>query len=453
MKNSKADVAQKRMLLFTKVIMTLLTVTVLIFMNFLDLQESKRNQQYLNLLAGVYGSGSNSYPFEKYEIQRMEYLQQHSSGVGNKHLNSRQRLINILGDFNMLINRSVKGEGTNKNNFVLMHSSQVSLSKTKVVSPTIEYSKSTVDSAMIFFRNFSKPDKVILLKEFDYSALERKLKKIWSEDSLKISRFVQPTKKGDSLAGATEMDFENGAPSQWVGGAGIMPLEERLSKILYFRNVNFSSSSLVIRFSMEPVATYSQSGGQGGQGSQDQFLDSVTVRASIDSLSFPSILEFAGFDSTIVRGLASNTLAQQEITDAYGYYDVSSVDNLVKDQLQKNNDAVSILGFDVSRKWFPIALLLVLAATYILLFQAVKSAKSIEAKIISGPESEDVLHFLVGKKSIRFAIWVLSPILIIALIWHSSLVHYTTPIYCVLGLAGLLCIIYGTRSYIKSLLL
>lgn len=326
MKNSKADVAQKRMLLFTKVIMTLLTVTVLIFMNFLDLQESKRNQQYLNLLAGVYGSGSNSYPFEKYEIQRMEYLQQHSSGVGNKHLNSRQRLINILGDFNMLINRSVKGEGTNKNNFVLMHSSQVSLSKTKVVSPTIEYSKSTVDSAMIFFRNFSKPDKVILLKEFDYSALERKLKKIWSEDSLKISRFVQPTKKGDSLAGATEMDFENGAPSQWVGGAGIMPLEERLSKILYFRNVNFSSSSLVIRFSMEPVATYSQSGGQGGQGSQDQFLDSVTVRASIDSLSFPSILEFAGFDSTIVRGLASNTLAQQEITDAYGYYDVSSVD-------------------------------------------------------------------------------------------------------------------------------
>ena len=63
----------KRLLFLTKIIFSFLVIGIILFINYLDLQEKNRDSRYLNFLANVYEKGDQELSFENSELER-EYL-------------------------------------------------------------------------------------------------------------------------------------------------------------------------------------------------------------------------------------------------------------------------------------------------------------------------------------------------------------------------------------------
>src|SRR5258705_5123469 len=127
------------------------------------------------------------------------------------------------------------------------------------------------------------------------------------------------------------------------------------------------------------------------------------------------------------------------------------IDNLSAEVVNQNYDAVSILGFDVSRRWFPLAMFIILVIIYSMLYETLKQAKNKNCKIISGYNSDTSLDFLVDKKWIRFTLWIISPVLLMFFTLYSTLIRYDYFIYGLIGLSSIACFILGWLAYKISL--
>jgi hypothetical protein len=179
----------------------------------------------------------------------------------------------------------------------------------------------------------------------------------------------------------------------------------------------------------------------------------IKVPVKTDSAIFPSAMQFVDFyvDSATVHELATNKRKQEELRKLYGSFNLDLIDNLSTESFNKNNNAISILGFDISRKWFPIAMFLVLTGIYIMLYKTTREASFSSTKIISGYESDDALDFLIDNKWIRFALWVITPAFLLFLVLYSTLIQYNVAVYVGMITAGIVSFILGWLTYVRSL--
>jgi len=119
--NTRLEVPSKRVLLFTKIILTLLLISVLIFLNYIDLQESNSNRQHLATLKDAYQLSANGQlQFQDYELERIDWLHRSNLKLQQSHTKSRVKLVALLNQFGASIGESTKGGGDNPNSIVLM---------------------------------------------------------------------------------------------------------------------------------------------------------------------------------------------------------------------------------------------------------------------------------------------------------------------------------------------
>jgi len=105
----KAEFLYKSLLSLTKIIVTFLVIMLLIFSNYLDHVELKKNMQFLNLVSDVYKKGDDKLCFENFELERLNYLRAKNPSLAANHGNLRSNLVSIFKRYGLSINRQTKG--------------------------------------------------------------------------------------------------------------------------------------------------------------------------------------------------------------------------------------------------------------------------------------------------------------------------------------------------------
>jgi hypothetical protein len=453
---SKLEISAKRVLFFTKLILTFLVISILIFLNYLDLKETNRNRVYLCLLRDVYtASESSDLKFENYELERLLWLGRTNAALQKKHSDSRIALVSMLNNYGANIGAKEKGSGTNPNIIILMSNSrndnikkdfsgeEDALSKGVFTGYTSARTQNfgTVSMALDSFLRHEPDDTVYLLTGIDTLFLKRQL------DSL-----LKKATNNTHSAGSPDTASGESDERRRVDGLATSGLEEFVSpastRTLFTQHWKVQGLALrrnMVYLSLQPNAQFA------AQTSPDADRRELAIPAKCDSLKVPSILRFAGFDTVTVHELAQSKNKQRELLNLYGSFNLDFIDNLSSEAFNKNNNAISILGFDISRKWFPFAMFILLLVIYTILFKTIRGAASSSSKIISGYESDDVLDFLVDNKWMRFIIWVLTPVFLVFLVLYSTLINYNIAVYVGMIAAGVTSLLLGWIAFTKSL--
>ena len=99
----------KTTLFLTKTVFTFCIVSLIIYLNFADLQESNANRSYLNLLKSVAEKHhAAELLFKDYELKRLDTLKEIAPQVYAKHYSSRVALVTTLNRYGALITRAAK---------------------------------------------------------------------------------------------------------------------------------------------------------------------------------------------------------------------------------------------------------------------------------------------------------------------------------------------------------
>jgi hypothetical protein len=422
--------------------------------------------------------------FENYELERINWLRKINPALQKKHTDSRVNLVTLLGKYGASIDARSKGMGNAPNSIVLMVSSRQdtmhkSTSDAINENPMTGYggsiSNANVAMALDSFKKYESDENVYILTEIDSSWLVYKLDSLlrqfenkFSEanftDSINIQNELALSQPAREVVNDEEGSLRRGEKIDVLGTGGPDAFHTGTKKgALFnthqtFNGIFLHNANLYISIvnrkpgtiGMNPGVLVTQSGAQGNQGTfYEEYF--ITIPAKSDSVKFPSTLEFAGLDTMIVQGLAHNKSKQEELSNLYGSYNLDFIDNLSIEAFNKNNSSVSILGFDISRKWFPIAMFIILLTIYCMLYKTIYKASEFSLKIVSEYTSEDTLDFLIDNKLIRFIIWVIIPVFLLFFVLYSTLIQYSIVIYMGLLLVGVLCVLLGWLSYRKSL--
>lgn len=496
MRKDSLEILAKRMLFFTKVILTLIIINIIIFVNYLDLQENIRLKSYLNLINSIEQIDDRKLYYTNFELERAKYLHRVNPALSEKHQDSRNIIATIVEEFGESNVRDMKGQGDSMNRFVLMESAKYLknggfnevLSVLETEQTKIIVVENTVNDALDKFLDYGGQEKYYLVTAVDDELLRQKFEAVkenkkrnfqisedvvtdnvsedYSELGISIEEIDEETSKfNNDLQILPQKDLENNnikrTPNEieddenLAEDEGYQPsviVHNRRTKSLFkFSNLFINGNTLHISlsdrdFEREGIVNPNQSGFIG-------WSTTITIPVTLDSLTFPSTLYFAGYDSAIVKELYGNKINQENIRNLYGSYVLSAVGRLSEDVVNKNSEAVSILGFDVSRKWFPIAMFLTLVIIYHMLYINIKKAKKDKVLIFKKYISDDPLEFLVDRLLLRFSVWVLSPAFLLSLVLYSSLITYNVMYYTVLFVCSAFCIALGIVSYKNSLVL
>ncbi len=442
---TQLEVHGKRVLFFTKVFLTFFIITILLFLNFLDFKENNQNRTYLNLINSVYAKGDEKLSFENYELERVAWLDKNSPGLSKKHIDARNKVVRIFNEYGAGITRMTKGEGDNKNKFILMTDSALRnrIHSNDETHEHPDYSEANVDSALRFYDKYDDSDKVILLIDADTLELAKKF------DSLMTVLGQKKNTDFETFLPNGPVDNVREIPSNFDTGSAARKYSRTdfFSTVAKFEGVYVKHDNLVI------VTGNDLEGRSQGPAQQAAIKHTFEMPAKTIEYSFPSTLEFAGFDKQIISELYLNPKKKRELKNLYGYFDLNTINDINSKAFEKQNDSVSILGFDISRKWFPIAMFLVLLIIHILLLLTLKEARAGNNKIISEFQSDDALDFLLDNYWIRFFIWVINPLLILLFVFYSTTIQYSLWVYVALVLTGVITVVLGWLSFRKSVLL
>ncbi len=157
---------------------------------------------------------------------------------------------------------------------------------------------------------------------------------------------------------------------------------------LNFKKLRIVGDSVRLFFAEESFAQRNSTG-----------IQTLSLKGEFEEIRTLSPLVFGGLDSVMVREMLQNPDQLTRIEGLYGIQSTDEMQNLITDLLEKNLEPVAILGFDVSRKWFPLALLSVLFMVNFLILSHLITAYRQSLPVISGATSQDNLEFLVANPS------------------------------------------------------
>jgi hypothetical protein len=158
------DILAKRMLFLTKVILSFFIISVIIFLNYLDLKENIQLKTYVNLIQNISQLGSEKLYYSNHEIKRAMYLNRTNLSLSNKHQNARNSLISVLSKYVKNNPNGMKGQGETRNKVVLMEKfdSLAAIKQSKInngYSPATDYSVVNEKFSEINYQSFPKTKK------------------------------------------------------------------------------------------------------------------------------------------------------------------------------------------------------------------------------------------------------------------------------------------------------
>jgi len=468
------EILSKRILFLSKIIMTLVVISSIIFIDFLDLQENNNNRTYLNTLKEVALKDANSELFfEKYELQRMDTLKNKSSNIYATHLICRNNIVTILKRYGAIITSESKGSNSSPNIIILMTNGSLKkeIQKTPVnfIYRRISQARSdenlqdlTISGSIDIFNKYQLVEEVELISEIDTNLLKRKCDSILdvkiSESSEKIDSLNESRKLKEPLKNGMNQVFNDNNNESGSGG-GAEQIETNFNilfkKYQTFVGIYIYREDLIVsiynKFVKDINQIYwidKQKGGQGGSGKTDCYIIKIPIKTL--KIQFPSTLEYAGFDKSIIQTLSKNKNKQKEISKIYGFARLNMIDDISKEIYKRNSEPISVLGFYISRKWFPVIIFILLLFISFMIHDYIKKINITSKLIHEDNKMEDVLSFLIENKIVRFLIWVIAPGLILIFILYTAIIYFSSIIYLILTLF-LASTILGLISFIKSL--
>jgi len=407
----------KRLLYLTKVIFGFLIICLIVFFDYLDYKELKSKSEYIGLLIKLNNIRSEQFDAAHTEHKIASWVDLNNKEVSHNYIASRKAIAGLLINVGVekKVIRASKGykEGE-KNEFKALY---ISVEK-KLTDSEIEstFNNISVEEMMKKFNYYAQPIQLSILINADTTLLRKRIfDKVF--EKLENGDYDEPIKpKDDSSA---KLKF--------------------FQSIYEFKDVSPKKDSVVLTF-YENI----------GAAQREPNDVHITTKGTFTTISSPPILFFADFDSTLVSELYQNKLLQKNIVSEYGKISINDIDKLLSEFISKNIKAVSILGIDISRRWFPLTLLLLLVVINYLLLKNIMKANNLNLTVISEYEEDDALDFMIKNKFIRGLLWISTPITIVSLILLTSFIQYSNFYYGILIVSVFLSFYLGLKAFISS---
>lgn len=460
---SSLEVKGKRILFFTKIVFTLFVINLILLINYIDLTESNRMAHSLSVIKTVFRDVKTGREyFNKYDIERLSWLKENDSSLFKQHSEARNFFFNVLDKYQKKISLDEKGGGRRpkRNVFKVMFATGFDDDISNVSpaeedddddnperTPLINIDEFSVNDAIDAFIKYSENIPVAFLISIDTSVIINKM------DSLIIRYHYNYKTKGDVYgddadyySGEKKETKESSIDKQDVNNTNEVETYTVKDLRPYFFN-NFNYIGIRLKNDTVSLSLFTNFYDPKSAVQDEDKPVILDFLAKSHFIACPSVLYFSDSANTDITELAKNKRIQSEIRKRYGYYKLSMIDDLATAALKKYEEPVSILGFGISRRWFPVMLMFFLLVIYSLLFITVKKAKTNREKIITKYESDDSWDMLINYKWLRFLLWVLSPLLLLAIILYSTLIEYSIIVYSAMILAGAACILLGFLAY------
>ncbi|MBB4080540.1 hypothetical protein GGR28_003174 [Lewinella aquimaris] len=403
----------------------------------------------------VYTMDEKFMEFENFELERIFYLEKVNPNLAIAHISARNSLINILRNYGLLINRSMKGEGASKNIFSLMSNDDearltekplngVDLNYEVSTFNKLDYRLPTIDCAIIKFKKYLLPEQGYLITTIDTIDLIRSLDAVQANANSKNDEvtFSMPEDSSESRwiegpGAGQEKATGTGGPS----GSGL------LGNIKFLRIKVFKDSLFMFFTEAGPLGN-----GQGGLPTSNVKIPyTICVKVNTDTILFPPRLKFTELDTNLVNDLINNPKKLDFLQSTYGNYEIMKINEIMSEAIKKSHDSVSVLGFDISRKWFPVAMFLILLSVYYLLYDSLKLSNKLQFNVVSDYASEDVFQVVLRSHAMRFCLWVMAPLLFFVFTVCSTPVYFSPIYYLFVYFCSVCCLTLGIISFSFSL--
>jgi hypothetical protein len=269
------------------------------------------------------------------------------------------------------------------------------------------------------------------IQDFNYLAKPINIEVLTGVDTATLQNKIEEIAAGKKNNGYHEIDY----------GPNNLPLEDGSESKSRLTNFKFSNLSL----KKDSVQIFFKEMIGAGQALPKEVVISLPSRH--EQFTAPSPLVFAGFDSNLINRMHRDKSQLDNIQGLYGNQSIFDTQNLLRGAIEKNSGPLSILGFDISRKWFPFAMLIMLLLINILLKNNLGNAKNSNLKIISTNVSDDPMEFLVTNKIIRLALWVFGTLIITSSILYTSFISYSPAYYVIMMLVSVSTCLYGYKAF------
>ena len=165
----------KRITAFTKAIITLFFVSLIIFLNFIDLRQSNEDRDYLQMLKDVSSKSEAELGSGTFELKRVKWLLKNAPSIGENHVGARDSVVSLLNEYGYRVTMGSKGGGNQKNTIIMMsNDSAVSrnIQQPDLDNPSIAsvYHEINIRNALQKFNNYGKEDKIRVLTYINPSA-------------------------------------------------------------------------------------------------------------------------------------------------------------------------------------------------------------------------------------------------------------------------------------------
>lgn len=408
----------KKFLSLTKLILGFVVICMLLVFDNLDYRELRDKSAHIGVLMKL----SRMQP-EQLEIADKEHavagwLDTTHKSVATSYLSTRKAIAGLLikmGVREEVVRRAKGYDSDEKNKFNALY-----VVRQDTVLPPVDESFMTepsVEEMMRTFRYYAQSLELNILAAADTALLRKKMNVVVYQES-----------------DPEEYEEETSSPE-----------EDSIAQLRFFRETYLFKAVVPLKDSIRLV--FYEDIGAGQRNPNDQY---ITTAGTFVKIKAPAILFFSGFDTALVNELYNDKDLQESIVAEYGKMSIDDMSTLFDKALEKNVNAVSILGIDISRRWFPLAILFLLAIVNYLLLVNVGKAKSNGVKPFGSYPYDDILDWTVNNSYMRAVLWAGAPLVLTAAIFLTSFIHYSPAYYFIAAVMTLTAFFLGLSAYRRS---
>lgn len=430
--------SKKRVLNLTKLLLTLLGFSIIFSGNFFDVKDRQRDAKIINLLKHFQEIDKNTITYDNFELEHLDYLAENDSKLSEKHQEVRRQMLGLLSMYGDTVSSISKGHDNSKNIFSLISMSEIR--RGMDINDKIESERFqriiTINDIISEFKEYARPQKLFITTWVDTAAINQKLseieRKTLARDVTESRDDAQHNIDGEWTYGPQEGTGNADGTGGYMGGP-IFQVYTSKDSIYIYKNEGNSFNT-------------GQDSGN-GQGAK-RLIPRPIHKNSIESLSFtfPSDLFYTNLDKDVLVELVKDSLKINQISNKYGYYDTSMMDDILVHSIDLYNKPIALLGFDISRKWLPLSMLLVTIFVSYNLYSTLSSAHRINLMILSKDNSDEFIESYMRNRLFRVFVWVVAPVIIL---YASSELTLVKPsiIFRVLNVVGIFtCFFLGVVS-------